>query len=973
MVYNNCDRCNAPKKFCGCTADIDFKCVLYSGCDLTPLTIVEGENLEEVVTKINELFEKMSGDIDNAFVAKSVGNGVEVYQGYNESGIEEFRSVGGASGINVVNENNTVKITIDEDWLKRFYPNSSLRSIGNGVSILDKNSVTNNDNAINTLASKEDSISITKESVGGINIESNIDVKTIGDGKSYIKKKNKKTIEAKSLKSNDGTVIIQENEDNIDFKINPEAVKSLEYYKIIPSVSSVLLTKNGVFKPSSIKAKVLNSGTDGVVETTEGRLAYRFDFQSGSGTTIGFNQDLVLSDSGEPKYVDFLYYAPGSTTVSDIQTITIVREGKDGGDGSSPYVLDLTNDNSSVSATYEGVVVDTSTANTKYTLYYNNTKYNDPAKPVTYTVEPLKPNSITYTNDQANRVIQITDMTTDLNGVFITARIDNQMVASNTFNVTRVKGGKPGEAGTIVYLSISNSIITVDNSNVIIPTVLLAQAYSKKGTDAPLIITSGIKIKYRVVNVSSEGNLTDYTLGQPIDLAPMIGSDSRYIKFYLYNDNDQLLDSEDIPILRNGKDGIYSENRYAKNGSFTLPPQLDKTAKEPAGWSKELPPYSTEERLWLTTATKELATGNLIGEWSDPFRVSGPAGPKGEAGQASDNFIAPMGEWKDNIVYKGGAKRIEAVTYQGKWYVTRADAGDIPVGTPPTNTQYWNASDVNYDFIATGLFLAATAYIDNLGVRNLKTNDSGTRLEIKQSDNSLSFYVGDTFNPAIRLSTYQTANPDYVNPARIEIVGRRPDGTPFTSAVIGTDGISSFASEQGFAVQNFGGEIGPVPTGTASIVGNFNKVAGNGGFGKDKNVGVAGEVINANNNLTNRFFGGYFDKVLITSMHYTNGYITKGSTNINPNTGFIAHSTNNSTFTLPNISQSSSGNFAMKITILKLDNSTVTLNADRNITFGSTTSTSIQLTERGEFNIYSVADIDGTSSTPSWQVFKSGT
>lgn len=50
--------------------------------------------------------------------------------------------------------------------------------------------------------------------------------------------------------------------------------------------------------------------------------------------------------------------------------------------------------------------------------------------------------------------------------------------------------------------------------------------------------------------------------------------------------------------------GEYYEYRYAKNGSTLEPPELDVTAVNPTGWSREMPTVGTMEYVWCTMAKK---------------------------------------------------------------------------------------------------------------------------------------------------------------------------------------------------------------------------------------------------------------------------------------------------------------------------------------------------------------------------------
>ena len=55
--------------------------------------------------------------------------------------------------------------------------------------------------------------------------------------------------------------------------------------------------------------------------------------------------------------------------------------------------------------------------------------------------------------------------------------------------------------------------------------------------------------------------------------------------------------------------------------------------------------------------------------------------------------------------------------------------------------------------MATGLLWAELAYIENLGVKNLRTAESGTRVEITQAKNSMAFYSGTATTPVLEIKT----------------------------------------------------------------------------------------------------------------------------------------------------------------------------------------------------------------------------
>lgn len=210
---------------------------------------------------------------------------------------------------------------------------------------------------------------------------------------------------------------------------------------------------------------------------------------------------------------------------------------------------------------------------------------------------------------------------------------------------------------------------------------------------------------------------------------------------------------------RDGRDGVDGvdgtlnvspgfEVRFAVNGSTTSPPLLINTTRIPEGWTIEQPVLGIGEYLWIISARIK-SDDTLLTNWSTPARLSGaqgppgspgaigatgPAGAQGPKGEPGENgggpgsaspYIVPRGEWINTGQYYGTPNRIDIVSYGGIYYVARVDAGEIPIGTLPTNLNYYNAFDGQYDNIATGLLLAQAAYIGYLQSNSLFVAEPG--------------------------------------------------------------------------------------------------------------------------------------------------------------------------------------------------------------------------------------------------------
>ena len=164
----------------------------------------------------------------------------------------------------------------------------------------------------------------------------------------------------------------------------------------------------------------------------------------------------------------------------------------------------------------------------------------------------------------------------------------------------------------------------------------------------------------------------------------------------------------------------YQEYRFAKNGSRNSAPALVKTDAEPSGWTTTQPSVGTLQYLWMTIATKS-ATGALLTNWSDPVRITPYDGKDGENGKSP--ALVYRGVYDSSKTYYGNQYRVDAVIYNGIYYVARIDAGEF-YNVAPTNISKWNNFGAQFESIATGLLLAENANIAGFIFRNNRLESS---------------------------------------------------------------------------------------------------------------------------------------------------------------------------------------------------------------------------------------------------------
>lgn len=247
----------------------------------------------------------------------------------------------------------------------------------------------------------------------------------------------------------------------------------------------------------------------------------------------------------------------------------------------------------------------------------------------------------------------------------------------------------------------------------------------------------------------------------------------------------------------------YQEYRFAKNGSRNSAPSLVKTDAEPNGWTTVQPSVGTLEYLWMIVAKKS-GTGALLTNWSDPVRITPYDGKDGENGKSP--ALVYRGVYDSSKTYYGNQYRVDAVKYNGIYYVARIDAGSFS-NVLPTNTSKWNPFGAQFESIATNLLLAEGANIGDWFISQGKivsTLETGNKITLDAKggevlletsdndyDNIMSEY-GNRFGANIRLS---------LNRGNVEVHAKNSPsystGTSYLSPtgifsnMAGTDGMPS--------------------------------------------------------------------------------------------------------------------------------------------------------------------------------------
>lgn len=119
--------------------------------------------------------------------------------------------------------------------------------------------------------------------------------------------------------------------------------------------------------------------------------------------------------------------------------------------------------------------------------------------------------------------------------------------------------------------------------------------------------------------------------------------------------------------------------------------------------------------------------------------ANGAKGDKGDKGEIGNEgiqgrqgaYITYHGDYNGGKTYIMYQDRIVAVRYNNVYFSTKVSTGNIPVGTVPTNTNYWNPLN-SYANIATDILLAQDAYLAKLESKNIYLGDGTSGWVITQ-------------------------------------------------------------------------------------------------------------------------------------------------------------------------------------------------------------------------------------------------
>lgn len=150
-----------------------------------------------------------------------------------------------------------------------------------------------------------------------------------------------------------------------------------------------------------------------------------------------------------------------------------------------------------------------------------------------------------------------------------------------------------------------------------------------------------------------------------------------------------------------GKPGAYTDFKYKSHIRGQSPALLDRTVRNPNGWSDTPPTLFAGYDLWMILAKIDY-NNDVIGQWSIPVRISGEKGEPGEDGQdgapgidgRDGLMVYPAGYFGATTTYRATSETAPVVKYGENYYVLKRGT-TYSAASMPTNRKN-PAGDVAY-------------------------------------------------------------------------------------------------------------------------------------------------------------------------------------------------------------------------------------------------------------------------------------
>ena len=555
----------------------------------------------------------------------------------------------------------------------------------------------------------------------------------------------------------------------------PDAPLNGAVWEELSSTESIWMaiqrTVNGEKKPWEVKK----------IKGEEGESSYMWikfsEYPLGrdtNGTVSMFDAPFIIKPNGEREDMVYMGIAYNKQTKTEADPNTpegapeqYVWSKIKGENGHSNYILELSNDNTSVPALADGTIpnpgVAFSTATTDISLTYGNDRVERGEYNLQFTPSP----GVSYTTSDEGHTLSLTGLTVDVGQIKVKAlstEANPKVIATATFSIVKIKGSAIYE----IFPSVNaiKIINTPGQAPTVSPTAIEVNVKMNTGESVSYTTQGRLTYKYIYANTNSTStdDGTQITIGELMEINN--SGNPIFIEFkYFHPVTNILVDIERVSFNRDGVSGTSVEQRYRTNTNSVSPPSVDIAETNPTGWSTDIPALTTGEILWMIKATKRGDTGALIGTWSIPVKVSGGTGPQGPPGINGTSGPTPrLLEFVQGASYENGGLYIDYAYYRSNdvnegWYTVRLPSGHTSgtvvkqtyAGGIPDNTKFDKApftKEMSFGtVIAEQANLAGFIFRNQVLYSQTGSNNSSCHPEPNKFNSNLSL---DGFNGVIR-------------------------------------------------------------------------------------------------------------------------------------------------------------------------------------------------------------------------------
>lgn len=231
-----------------------------------------------------------------------------------------------------------------------------------------------------------------------------------------------------------------------------------------------------------------------------------------------------------------------NNVIYEIETVPVIKEGKNGEKGESSYTLILTNTNASINCDANGnILTDAKRPECEALLYYGTELMTGVTFSITTTATgvEIQNNKLVYDR------LSTFNFTGDTVEIKVEARINNVLYGTGIMNISKVLPGKNGTDAITYWLEPTYSCFQVTSAGSPRWSTINIKAYKQVGANAPEVM-SNPNIKVSMNSASFADNLTSGNLSY--------NSSAYYYMVGLFI-NGVLIDRLTIPVLRDGVEG----------------------------------------------------------------------------------------------------------------------------------------------------------------------------------------------------------------------------------------------------------------------------------------------------------------------------------------------------------------------------------------------------------------------------------